>query len=96
MALKVYVDSGWKVEILLWVVGARNMVRVDLPVLTPALEFLEIPKKKWTSIKDSEATGRASVEELAYMNRIRFSASSQSSTMIRMTRNRHVLLMKST
>ena len=45
-ALKVHVDSGWKVEILPWVVGARGMVSVDL--LTPALEFLEIPKQKWT------------------------------------------------
>ena len=42
MDLQVYVDSRGKVEILLWVVGARGMVRVNL--LTPALEFLEIPK----------------------------------------------------
>ena len=48
---------------------------VDL--LTPALEFLEIPKQKWIGI--IKATVRASVEELAYMNRIGFSTSSQSS-----------------
>ena len=40
------------------------MVRTELR--TPALEFLEILKQKWTGIK--EATDRASVEELAHMN----------------------------
>ena len=51
------------------------MVRTEL--LTPTLEFLEIPKQKWTHI--IEATVRASVEELAHINRIRFSTSSQHS-----------------
>ena len=45
-AHQVNIDSGWKVEILPWVVGARGMVRVDL--LIPGPEFLEIPKQKWT------------------------------------------------
>ena len=44
-------------------------------LLTPLLEFLEIPKQKWNGI--IEATVRASEEELAQMNRIRFSTSSQ-------------------
>ena len=74
-ALQTYVDSGWKVEILPWMVGARGMVRTEL--LTPTLEFLEIPKQKWTGI--IEATVRASVEELAHINRIRFSTSGQNS-----------------
>ena len=47
-ALQTYVDSGWKVEILSWMVGARGMVRTEL--LTPALEFLELPKQKWIGI----------------------------------------------
>ena len=47
-ALQAYVDSAWNVEILPWMVGARGMVRTEL--LTPALEFLEIPKQKWTGI----------------------------------------------
>ena len=51
------------------------MVRTEL--LKPALEFLEILKQKWTGI--IEATVCASVEELAHMNRIRFSTSSQNS-----------------
>ena len=50
---------------------------VGTELLTPELEFLEIPKQKWTGI--IEATVRASVEELAHMNRIRFSTSSQNS-----------------
>ena len=73
--LQAYVDSGWKVEILQWMVGALGMVRTEL--LTPVLEFLEIPKQKWTGI--IEATFSASVEELAHMNRIRFSTCSQNS-----------------
>ena len=44
------------VEILPWVVGARGMVRVDL--LTPALDFLEIPKQKWTGILESLSAHR--------------------------------------
>ena len=51
------------------------MVRTER--LTPALEFLEIPIQKWTGI--IKATVRASVEELAHMNRICFSMSSQNS-----------------
>ena len=58
-----------------WRLGARGMVRTEL--LTPALEFLEIPKQKWVGI--IAATVRASVEELAHMNRICFSTSSQNS-----------------
>ena len=50
------------------------MVRTEL---TPELDFLEIPIQKWTGI--IEATVRASVEELAHMNKIFFSASSQNS-----------------
>ena len=51
------------------------MVRTEL--LTPAFEFLEIPKQKWAGI--IEATVSASVEELAYMNRVRFSTCSPNS-----------------
>ena len=72
-ALKDYINSGWTVEILPWVVAARGMVRVNL--LTPALDFLEIPKQKWSG--KIESVVRASVEELAYRHRIRFSISSQ-------------------
>ena len=74
-ALQSYIDSGWDVRVLPWVVGARGMARRNH--LIEALEFLEIPKQKWTSI--IECTVRASVEGLAYMHRIRFSTSTQHS-----------------
>ena len=62
-------------------------------LLTPALEFLEIPIQKWTGI--IEATVLASVE-LAHIIEIRFSTSSQNSiaSSTVMTRNRHTLLMR--
>ena len=87
-ALQVYVSSGWTVEILWWVVGARGMVRANL--LTPAFKL--IPKQKWTGIM--EATVRAPVEVLAYMNRISFSGPRlvKTASLILMTRNRHALL----
>ena len=47
------------------------------PAQQAALNFLEIPKQKWTGI--IESTVRTSVEELAYRNRIRFSISSLNS-----------------
>ena len=50
------------------------MVRTEL--LTPAREFLEIPKQKWTGI--IKATIRALVEELEHMNRISFSTAKTS------------------
>jgi hypothetical protein len=74
-ALQGYVDSGWDVCVLLWVVGARGMARRDQ--LIQALEFLEIPKQKWASI--IKCTVRMSVEGLAYMHRIRFSTLTQNS-----------------
>ena len=72
-ALQDYVDSGWTVRVLPWVVGARGMIRRDQ--LTESLEFLEIPKQKWAAMID--CTIRTAVEGLAYMNRIRFSVSNQ-------------------
>ena len=42
-----------------------------------ALEFLEILRQKWTGIIEATQAVRASVEELAYMNLIHFSTSSQ-------------------
>jgi len=72
-ALQDYVDSGWTVCVIPWVIGARGMVRHDQ--LMKALEFLEIPQQKCKTIID--CTVRASVEGLAYMHRIRFSASNQ-------------------
>jgi hypothetical protein len=57
-------------------VGARGMIQRNQ--LTDALEFLEVPRQKWTTI--IACTIRASLEGLAYMNQIRFSISQQHST----------------
>jgi hypothetical protein len=43
--------------------------------VTTTLEFLEISKQKWATI--IEHSIRKTIEGLAYMNRIRFSLSSQ-------------------
>jgi hypothetical protein len=59
-ALQGYVDSGWAVCTLPWVVGTRGMARHYQ--LRQALELLEIPKQKWTSM--IECTVRSSVEVL--------------------------------
>jgi hypothetical protein len=52
-------------------------------VLIQALEFLEIPKQKWTSMVESTVCASvdvcASVEGLAFMHRIWFSTSTQHS-----------------
>ena len=62
-----------------WGQGPRafpdSAATVDL--LTPALDFLEISKQKWTGTIKS--TIRESLEELADMNRVCFSLSSQNS-----------------
>ena len=50
---------------------------VGTELLTPELEFLEIPKQKWTGIIQTSVC--ALVEELAHMNRIRFFTSNQNS-----------------
>ena len=75
VALQQYIDSGWAVSILPWVVGARGMIKHAL--LTPSLEFLDIPKQRWSTI--IEHTVCASVAALAYMNRVRFSLTCQNS-----------------
>jgi hypothetical protein len=69
-ALQDYVDSGWTVYVLPWVVW--------LVQLTNALKFLKISKQIWATI--IERTVCSSVEGLAYMHWILFSESNQHST----------------
>ena len=69
-ALGFYTDSGWAVQTLPWVVGARGLIQKHN--MCNALEFLEVPREKWQSIIDS--TVQASIAALAFMNRTRFSA----------------------
>ena len=76
-----YVNSGWTFEILPWVVRARGMVRADLLTPIMMLDFLEIPKQNWTGIIEIYCPRIGpSVEELAYMNRIRFSIFNQNNS----------------
>ena len=72
-ALQLYSDAGWQIEILPWVVGIRGLIQES--ELHNALKFLEIPKTAWpTAI---ERTVVASVESLAFMNRVRYSSINQ-------------------
>ena len=72
-ALGFYTDSGWAVQTLPWVVGARGLIQKHN--MCNALEFLEVPREKWQSIIDSTlSTVQASIAALAFMNRTRFSA----------------------
>ena len=75
-ALGYYIDSGWTIKILPWVVGARGLVQER--VMYNALEFLEIARGSWISI--IECSVSASISALAFMHRIRFSSSVASST----------------
>ena len=50
-ALQDYVDEGWQVAILPWVVGVLGLVKETL--LKEALEFLAIPTTAWKSILEA-------------------------------------------
>ena len=73
VALHKYISSGWTVRVLPWIVGARGLIYEQS--VQAALEFLEIPRKQWSSIVRS--TVQESVEALAFMCKLRFSPSSQ-------------------
>ena len=68
-ALQDYVDEGWQVAILPWVVGVRGLVKETH--LNEALEFLAMPSTAWKSIL--EASVRTSVGGFAFLNQVCFS-----------------------
>ena len=68
-ALGHYSDSGWSVNILPWVVGARGLVLEQ--AMHHALEYIDVPKAFWRPIIEDPVL--ASVSALAFMQRIRFS-----------------------
>jgi len=68
IALGFYIESGWTLQILPWVVGARGLIKKRN--MCNALEFLEVPHKKQQSI--IEGTVQASIAALAFMHRMRF------------------------
>jgi ribonuclease HI len=69
-ALGFYIESGWAVQILPWVIGARGLIKKRN--LCNALEFLEVPHRKQQSI--IEGTVQTSIAALAFMHRTRFAA----------------------
>ncbi len=69
-ALSFYTVSGWTVQILPWVVGARGLIKKRNMCNT--LEFLEVRHRKQQSI--IEGTVQASIAALTFMHRTRFSA----------------------
>ena len=69
-ALSFYSQSGWTVQILPRVVGARGLIKKSN--MCNALEFLEVPHRKQQSI--IECTVQASIDALAFMHTTRFSA----------------------
>ena len=68
-ALQYYIQAGWTIEILPWVVGIRRLANTKH--LHAALAFLDIPRQKWKDVIDSEDSVLASVRALAYMHTIR-------------------------
>ena len=70
MALSSYTESGWTVQVLPWVVGARGLIQTRN--MRNALEFLDVPHGKWQSIID--CTVGASIAALAFMHSTRFAA----------------------
>ena len=69
-ALQHYSSSGWRIEVLPWVIGIRGLA--DPKHLHDALSFLDIPKQEWANIIEDSVL--ASVRALAYMHRVRHSA----------------------
>ena len=59
----------WQVAILLWMVGARGLVKETL--LKEALEFMAIPTTAWKSVLGTSV--RTSVAAFAFLNQVRFS-----------------------
>ena len=74
-ALQDYIQSGWTVRILPWIVGVRGLA--STPHLEAALDFLDIPPSNWPTIINSNI--QSSIEALAFMHRIRFSTRNQCS-----------------
>ena len=53
VALQVYLDEGWQVEIFPWVVGVRGLL--DSDTIKSSLEFLEIHWQHWRRITEDAA-----------------------------------------
>ena len=67
-ALQYYIQAGWTIEILPWVVGFRGLANTKH--LHAAVAFLDIPRQKWKDMIEDYVL--ASVRALAYMHKIRY------------------------
>ncbi len=67
MALKPYLDDGWQVQILPWVVGVRGLFITS--TATPVFKFLSIPSDCRTELL--EETNLESVKALYLLHRTR-------------------------
>ena len=66
-ALQAYLDEGWQVEILPWVVGVRGLL--DDETIKCCLRFLEIPRQCWQQIVAD--TAKESVTAFYSLHRVR-------------------------
>ena len=66
-ALRSYLESGWQVLILPWVVGVRGMV--DVNSVSKILDFLQIPQRRRAKIVEDVAI--ESVKALYSLHKIR-------------------------
>jgi len=79
-ALQQYVDNGWTIRILPWIVGARGLICEQH--LTTVLDYLDIPQSRWSLI--ISCTVQESIETLAYMHKIRYSLQNKNKISITM------------
>ena len=76
-ALQYYIQDGWAIEILPWVVGIRGLANTKH--LHAALAFLDIPRQKWKDVIEDSVL--ASVRALAYMHTIRYTGAGRRAAM---------------
>ena len=72
-ALGLYSNTGWQVEILPWVVGARGLIQEQR--MHRMLDFLEIPTGKWKLVVHE--TIKATLYALHFMHKLRFSSNTR-------------------
>ena len=76
-ALQYYIQAGWTIKVLPWVVGIRELANTKH--LHAALAFLDIPRQKWKDVIEDSVL--ASVRALAYMHTIRYTGAGRRAAM---------------
>ena len=62
--MQAYLDEGWRVEILPWVVGILGLQALDSDTILSCPDFLEIPRHHWRRITGESAKDSESVKAL--------------------------------